>query len=220
MKDKFYDLNLDEITFLPKEVIVNISSNDINFLHNTGLPKLLESLEWSFDLSHMKKYICIDAKQDCLEYINEDEKNSFELLYKIGKHVSVGEFISIQESDGKVFLAENPIYKDRELFLQKTVYLNSNIECFAKCLKIYDVFLVGNKDILDDCYSKTEEERHSILLKLEEDLKNVDVTIVGSSPGKLDYNGLWTYLIEEMYDTFDIDSYEEEGSEISSCRLG
>jgi hypothetical protein len=210
MKDKFYDLDLNEITFLPKDVIVNISSSDLNFLLNTGLPKLVESLEWSFNLSQVKKYICIDSKQDCLEHINEDEKNSFELLYKIGKHVSVGEFISIQESDGKIFLAENPIYKDRELFLQKTVYLNLNIECFAKCLNIYDDFFVINKDIIDDCDSKTEEERRSILIKLEGDLKNVDITIVGSATGRLDYNGLWTYLIEKMYDVFDIDSYEED----------
>ena len=210
MKDKFYDLDLNKITFLPKEVVINISNNDINFLHNTGLPKLIESLEWSFDLSQTKKYICIDSKQDCLEYINEDEKKSFELLYKIGKHVSVGEFISIQESDGKIFLAENPIYKDRELFLQKTVYLNSNIECFAKCLNIYDIFFVTNKDIIDDCDSKTEEEKRSILLKLEGDFKNVDITIVGSTPGRLDYNGLWTYLIEKMYDVFDVYSYEED----------
>ena len=76
MKDKFYDLDLNKITFLPKEVVINISNNDINFLHNTGLPKLIESLEWSFDLSQTKKYICIDSKQDCLEYINEDEKKT------------------------------------------------------------------------------------------------------------------------------------------------
>ncbi|AFY94766.1 hypothetical protein [Chamaesiphon minutus] len=214
MEDKFYNLDLNKIAFLSKEVIINIPSNDIIFLCNTGLPKLVESLEWAFDLSQVKKYACIDSKQDCTEYINEeDEKNNLEFIYKIGKHVAMGMFISIQESDGGIYLAENPIYKDREKFLQKTTYINSDIEGFAKCLKIYDIFFVSNKDIMDDCYIKTEEERHSILLKLEVDLKNVDVTIVGSSPGKLDYDGLWTYLIEEMYDIFDIDSYEEEGSE-------
>ncbi|PSB57706.1 hypothetical protein [Chamaesiphon polymorphus] len=214
MEDKFYNLELNKITFLPKEVVINISSDDINFLCNTGLPKLVKSLELTFDLSQAKKYACIDSKQDCTEYINEeDENNSLEFICKIGKRFSEGMFISIQESDGGIYLAANPIYNDRERFLQKTTYINSNIKCFAKCLKIYDLFFISNKDIMDDCYSKTEAERHNILLKLERDLKNVDVTVVGSSPGKLDYDGLWTYLIEEMYDVFDVDSYEEEDSE-------
>ncbi|MGB3206476.1 MAG: hypothetical protein WBB28_15930 [Crinalium sp.] len=56
----------------------------------------------------------------------------------------------------------------------------------------------------------TEEERYSILLKLEKDLKNIDTTIVGSAQRRLDYDGFWTSLIEDMYDVFGIDSYQEE----------
>jgi hypothetical protein len=210
MNEKLYGSHFNEITFLPEEATINISNKDLAFLRETGLPKLVESLEWAFDLSQVKRYVGIHSTQDCKEYINEENVNSSEFLYKIGKRIPFGMFVSIQESNGAIYLAEKPIYKDPEVFLEKLVYINLNIECFAKCLNTYEIFFVNNQDVMDDNDLLTEEERYSRLLKLEQDLKNIDTTIVGSAPRRLDYDGFWTYLIEDMYDVFGIDSYQEE----------
>lgn len=210
MKEKLDGSRLNEITFLSEETTINVSNKDLTYLRETGLPKLVESLQWEFDLSQVKKYICIDSTQDCKEYINKENVEGLEFMYKIGKRIPLGMFVSIQESTGAIYLAKKPIYKDPENFLEKLEYINLNIECFAKCLNTYDIFFVNNQDIMDDNEIRTEEERYIILLKLEKDLKNIDTTVVGSAPRRLDYDGFWTSIIEDMYDIFGIDSYQEE----------
>lgn len=193
-----YNLDLNKITFLSKEAVVNLKEKDISFLRETGLPKIVDSLDFGFDLLQIKKYSCIGK--------SEDDVSNF--LYKIGGLIPVGTFIAIQESDGVIYEAHKPIYENPEIFLKKGVYINSNIEYFARCLNIYDSFYIDNKYVMDDNDLKTANERQRILIELEEALKNIDNTVVGSAPGELDYDGLWTYVIEQMYDVFGIDTYQ------------
>jgi SUKH-4 immunity protein len=202
----------DQITFLSdEEVALNLSNEDLAFLHEVGLPKRVNSLDWAFDLSNIKKYTGIDKISEQVSFYKKSDPNDSIILYKIGMQIIADVYICIQESDGAVYIAEKPsANEDPEFFLDKVSYFNSNVKCFARCLNVYDTFYRNNEEVMNDDNIKTNIERRNILVELSETLRNIDNTIVGSIPGELNYDGYWSYIIEQMYDVFGIDLYDED----------